>query len=83
MIRFLLYTIAALFLFRIFFRITRALSRTDTDSRSGPGDRDASHGDARAGRDRSRVKAATERERSSAIEVPFTEIPPEEPARRQ
>jgi hypothetical protein len=87
MIRYLLGAIAALFFFRVFFQIARALSRSEDASRSAPRGSAAPGSEGRRGeggsrRARSRVRAATERERASAIEVPFTEIPPEEPARR-
>ena len=87
MIRYLLAAIAALFFFRIFFQIARALSRSEDPSRSTSRESGATGaetrregGDSRRGRQR--VRGATERERASAIEVPFTEVPPEEPARR-
>ena len=82
MIRYLLATIAALFLLRIFFRIARAIFGSGSDQRSAPRDAGWSGSDASSKNGKSRVRAATERERSDAIEVPFTEIPPEEPARR-
>ena len=89
MIRFLFGAIAVLLLLRIFFRVARALSRSSSESRSAghdPGDTNGSDIGAgmggRPAKGKARVRAATERERSTAIEVPFTEVPPEEPARR-
>ena len=85
MIRYLLGAMAALFVLRIFFEIARALTRSPepsgSDSRGGS-EPAGSKTDSRRGESDSRLKAETARERSRAIEVPFTEIPPEEPARR-